>query len=402
MLDEKHDRLDSDLSGAHVDTLAVRAGQYRTMETEHGEPIFTTSSYVFRSAADAAARFSGEEPGNVYSRYTNPTVRTLEERMAALEGAEQAVAMATGMAAILGVCMAFLESGDRVVVSRSVFGTTTTIFSRYLKRFGVETTFVDLTDMAGWQQAVNEDTAMLFVETPSNPLSEVADLQQLSALAKANAAMLVVDNTFCTPALQRPMELGADIVVYSATKYLDGQGRCMGGLVVGNSEHMKEMVGYLRAAGPTLSPFNAWIILKGLETLRLRMQAHCDAAHQLALWLQTQPKVDRVYYSGLPGHPQHQLASEQQRGFGGVVSFEVSGGKEEAWRFIDATRMISITANLGDTKTTITHPATTTHGRLSQEERDRAGIQDNLIRVAAGLESVADLIADLERGLEAV
>ncbi|RRJ84916.1 O-succinylhomoserine sulfhydrylase [Aestuariirhabdus litorea] len=402
MAADNNDRLDSDLTGARLDTLAVRAGQYRTMETEHGEPIFTTSSYVFRSAADAAARFSGEEPGNVYSRYTNPTVRTLEERMAALEGAEQAVAMASGMAAILGVCMAFLEAGDHVVVSRSVFGTTTTIFSRYLKRFGVETTFVDLTDMAGWQAAVTEGTAMLFVETPSNPLSEVADLKQLASLAQAKGALLVVDNTFCTPILQRPLELGADIVVYSATKYLDGQGRCMGGLVLGRSEQMKEMVAYLRAAGPTLSPFNAWVILKGLETLRLRMLAHCDTAYQLALWLQDQPKVARVYYSGLSEHPQHALASEQQSGFGGVVSFEVKGGKEEAWRFIDATRMISITANLGDTKTTITHPATTTHGRLSQEERDRAGIRDSLIRVAAGLESLEDLKADLARGLAAV
>ncbi|MCL6414550.1 O-succinylhomoserine sulfhydrylase [Aestuariirhabdus sp. Z084] len=402
MAGSNDDRLDSDLEGAHLDTLAVRAGQLRTMETEHGEPIFTTSSYVFRSAADAAARFSGEDPGNVYSRYTNPTVRTLEERMAALEGAEQAVAMASGMAGILGVCMALLTSGDHVVVSRSVFGTTTTIFTRYLKRFGVETTFVDLTDIAGWQQAMTARTAMLFVETPSNPLSEVADLKQLSQLARQHDAMLVVDNTFCTPILQRPMELGADIVVYSATKYLDGQGRCMGGLVVGRAEQMKEMVAYLRAAGPTLSPFNAWVILKGLETLRLRMQAHCDAAKQLALWLQQQPKVERVHYSGLPEHPQHELASQQQRGYGGVIAFEVAGAKAEAWRFIDATRMISITANLGDTKSTITHPATTTHGRLSQEERDRSGIRDNLIRVAVGLETVEDIIADLERGLAAV
>lgn len=402
MSSDTDERLNSDLDGVDMQTLAVRAGHLRTMETEHSEPIFLTSSYVFTSAADAAARFSGEEEGNVYSRYTNPTVRTLEERMAAMEGAEQAVGMASGMAAILGVCMSLLEAGDHVVVSRSVFGTTTTVFSRYLKRFGVNTSFVDLTDFSGWQGAVTPRTKMLFAETPSNPLSEVADLRQLSQLAKSNNAFLVVDNTFCTPVLQKPIEFGADIVVHSATKYLDGQGRCMGGIVLGRSEQMKEVVAYLRATGPTLSPFNAWLILKGLETLKLRMDAHCQGAHQLAEWLLQRPKVDAVHYSGLAHHPQHALASEQQNGFGGVLSFEVSGGKAAAWRFIDATRMISITANLGDAKSTITHPATTTHGRLSQEDRDLAGIKDNLIRVAVGLESVDDLMVDLQRGLAAV
>ena len=395
-------RLDSDLEGAAFDTLAVRAGQRRTPEGEHGEAMFLTSSYVFRTAADAAARFAGEVPGNVYSRYTNPTVRTFEERIAALEGAEQAVATASGMSAILAIAMSLCSAGDHVLVSRSVFGSTISLFEKYLKRFGVEVDYPALSDLAGWEAAIKPNTRLLFVESPSNPLAELVDIAALAEIAHARGVLLVVDNCFCTPALQQPLKLGADIVMHSATKFIDGQGRTMGGVVAGRSEHMKEVVGFLRTAGPTLSPFNAWMFLKGLETLRVRMQAHCASALELAQWLEGQPGVERVYYAGLPSHPQHELARRQQSAFGAVVSFEVKGGKEAAWRFIDATRMISITTNLGDTKTTIAHPATTSHGRLSPQERANAGIGDNLIRLAIGLEDVADIKADLERGLAAL
>lgn len=398
MLDDEQDPL----SGAGIDTLAIRAGIRRGPEGEHAEPIYTTSSYVFRNAAEAAARFAGEQPGNVYSRYTNPTVRSFEERIAALEGAEAAVATASGMAAILSTCMALLKSGDHVVCSRDVFGTTSNLFGRYLARFGIEVDFVPLLDESAWRRAIRPRTALLFVETPSNPLCEVADIAALAALAKEAGALLVVDNCFCTPALQRPLELGADIVVHSATKYLDGQGRCVGGAVVGRREHMAEVLGFLRTCGPTMSPFNAWVFLKGLETLRLRMEAHSRSALDLALWLQQQPAVERVYYAGLPDHPGHALAARQQRAFGGVLSFQVRGGREAAWRCIDATRILSLTANLGDAKSTIVHPATTTHGRLTPEQRQAAGIADNLIRVAVGLEDVEDLRADLRRGLQAV
>lgn len=395
-------RLDSDLTGAGMDTLAVRAGQQRSPEGEHGEALFLTSSYVFRSAADAAARFAGDTPGNVYSRYTNPTVRAFEQRIAAMEGAEQAVATASGMSAIMATVMSLCSAGDHVLVSRSVFGATVSLFEKYFKRFGVEVDYVPLTDFAAWEGAFKANTKLVFVESPSNPLAELVDIAALAQLCHANGALLAVDNCFCTPVLQQPLALGADIVIHSATKYIDGQGRCMGGVVAGRSEQMKELVGFLRTAGPTLSPFNAWVFLKGLETLRLRMQAHCASAQQLAEWLEQQPGIEKVHYAGLASHPQHELAKRQQKAFGAVVSFEVSGGKEGAWRFIDATRLISITANLGDSKTTITHPGSTTHGRLSAEDRANAGIRDSLIRIAVGLEDVADLKADLARGLSAL
>ncbi|MBP8262434.1 MAG: O-succinylhomoserine sulfhydrylase [Pseudomonas sp.] len=395
-------RLDSDLHGVGFDTLAVRAGQRRTPEGEHGEALFTSSSYVFRSAAEAAAVFAGEQPGNVYSRYTNPTVRTFEERIAALEGAEQAVATASGMAAILAMVMSLCSAGDHVLVSRSVFGATVSLFDKYFKRFGVQVDYVPLTDLQAWRDALRDNTRLLFVESPSNPLAELVDIAALAEIAHAGGAWLAVDNCFCTPVLQKPLALGADIVIHSATKFIDGQGRCLGGVVAGRAEQMKEVVGFLRTAGPTLSPFNAWVFLKGLETLRLRMQAHCAAAQQLAEWLEQQPQVEHVYYAGLPSHPQHALACRQQTGFGAVVSFEVRGGKAAAWRCVDATRMISITANLGDSKTTITHPASTTHGRLSAEDRQRAGISDGLLRIAVGLEDISDIKADLARGLAQV
>ncbi len=390
------------LAAAALDTRAVRSGQRRSAEGEHSEPIFTTSSYVFASAAEAAARFSGEQAGNVYSRYTNPTVRTFEERIAALEGAEMGVATASGMAAILSTCMALLKAGDHIVCSRSVFGTTTVLLTKFLAKVGIRTTFVDLVDPKAWQAAICADTRLLFLETPSNPLSEIADIRALADLAHQHNSLLVVDNCFCTPALQLPLALGADIVVHSATKYLDGQGRCVGGAVVGRREHMDEVLGFIRTAGPSMSPFNAWVFLKGLETLRLRMMAHSASALSLAQWLQAQPNIAKVYYSGLEDHPQHALAAAQQKAFGGVMAFEVRGDMAAAWRFIDATRLVSITANLGDAKTTIVHPATTTHGRLSPEQRAEAGISDSLIRVAVGLEDIDDLRADLQRGLDAV
>lgn len=393
---------DDPLAEAGLDTLAIRAGIHRTAEGEHSEPIFTTSSYVFASAADAAARFSGESPGNVYSRYTNPTVRSFEERLAALEGGEAAVGTASGMAAILSTCMALLSAGDHVICSRDVFGTTTNLFARYMAKFGVAVDFVPLLALDEWQAAMRPETKLLYVETPSNPLCEVADITKLAAVAHAGGALLVVDNCFCTPALQRPLALGADIVIHSATKYLDGQGRCVGGAVVGSRALMNEIVVFLRTCGPTMSAFNAWVFLKGLETLRLRMEAHSRSALELALWLQQQPQVRKVYYAGLPDSPGHALASAQQRAFGGVLSFEVEGGRDGAWRCIDATRILSLTANLGDAKTTIVHPGTTTHGRLTPAQRAEAGISDSLIRIAVGLEDVADLRADLQRGLNAV
>ncbi len=385
------------------DTRAVRAGQRRTSEGEQGEPIFTTSSFAFTSAAQAAARFGGEEPGNIYSRFTNPTVRTFEQRLAALEGGESCVATASGMSAILSTCMGLLRQGDHIVSSRSVFGTTTVLFNNYLARFGVDTTFVPLTDLDAWATAIRPHTRMLFLETPSNPLTEVADIRALAELAHAHDCLLVVDNCFCTPALQRPLELGADVVVHSATKYLDGQGRCLGGAVVGDAERVgKEVYGFLRSAGPSMSPFNAWVFLKGLETLALRMQAHSANTLALAQWLDAHPTVSRVHYPGLAQHPQHALAERQQQGFGGVLSFEVAGGREAAWRVVDATRMLSITANLGDTKSTITHPASTTHGRLSVDQKAEAGIGEGLLRISVGLEAVADIEQDLARGLDAL
>ncbi|MCW8926584.1 MAG: O-succinylhomoserine sulfhydrylase [Xanthomonadales bacterium] len=382
------------------DTLAVRAGQVRSSEGEHSEAIFTTSSYVFDSAAAAAARFAGDEPGNIYSRFTNPTVRTFEERLAALEGAEACVATASGMSAILSTCLGLLKTGDHIVSSRSVFGSTTVLFTDYMAKLGIETSFVNLADFSNWESAIRPETRLLFLETPSNPLTEIADISKLAELAHLNGCLLVVDNCFCTPALQQPIRHGADIVVHSATKFLDGQGRCVGGAVLGARDIVGEDVfGFLKTAGPTMSPFNAWVFMKGLETLKLRMQAHSTNALALAQWLEQQDAVKRVYYPGLESHAQHVLAKTQQSGFGGLLSFELKGGKDAGWRLIDATRLVSITANLGDTRTTITHPATTTHNRLTDEQRQQAGIDDGLIRVAVGLEDVEDLKTDLARGM---
>jgi len=383
-----------------LETLAVRAGQVRSAEGEHSEPIFPTSSFVFPSAAEAAARFSGETPGNIYSRFTNPTVRTFEQRLAALEGGDSCVATSSGMSAILTTCIALLQSGDHIVSSRSVFGTTVVLFNKYLQPFGVDTSFVDLTDIEAWKAAIKPETKILFLETPSNPLTEVADLKALADLAHENDCLLVVDNCLCTPILQQPLKFGADIVIHSATKYIDGQGRAMGGAVVGNKELVGEKVfGFLRTAGPTLSPFNAWVFLKGLETLSLRMKAHSENALELARFLEQHASVNKVYYSGLESHPQYDLAREQQFAGSGVLSFEVKGGKEAAWELVDATKLLSITANLGDAKSTITHPATTTHGRLTDEEKLKAGIRDGLIRVSVGLESIDDIKEDIARGL---
>lgn len=401
MTDKTEERRQA-LAEAEIDTLAIRTGHVRTPEGEHSEPIFATSSYVFDSAAEAAARFSGELAGNVYSRYTNPTVHTFEQRIAALEGAEAAVATASGMAAILSTCMALLKAGDHIVCSRAVFGSTTVLLSKYMQRFGITTSFVDAADIAQWQQALTDDTRLLLLETPSNPLAEIADIGALARIAQTHGAYLAVDNCFCTPALQKPLDFGADIIIHSATKYLDGQGRCLGGVVLGRQELMEEVLGFVRAGGPSMAPFNAWVFLKGLETLRLRMHAHSANALELAQWLQSQQGIEKVFYSGLPDHPQHELASRQQSAYGGVLSFRVAGDQQAAWRFIDATRLMSLTANLGDAKTTIVHPATTTHGRLSAEEKQASGITENLIRVAVGLEAVADLQSDLQRGLNAL
>ena len=383
-----------------METLGIRVGHHRTNENEHSEPIFATSSFVFANAAEAAARFSGESAGNIYSRFTNPTVRAFEERLAAMEGGESCVATASGMSAILTTCMGLLKHGDHIVSSRSIFGSTTMLFDKYLTRFGITTDYAALSDIDDWQRKITPQTRMLFVETPSNPLIELGDIRALAELAHANDCLLVVDNCFCTPVLQRPLALGADIVIHSATKYLDGQGRAVGGAVVGDAKRVGEDVfGVLRTAGPTMSPFSAWIFLKGLETLSLRMQAHSATAGRLADWLSEQPGVSHVYYPGLVSHPQHALAQVQQKRPGGIVAFDVDGGREAAWRVVDATRMLSITANLGDAKTTITHPASTTHGRLDAQQRAAAGIGEGLIRVAAGLEDFADIRDDLARGL---
>lgn len=380
-------------------TIATRGGYQRTHENEQSEALFLTSSYVFESAEMAAQSFSDEVDGNIYSRYTNPTVRTFEQRLAALEGGEQCVATSSGMAATLSVIMGLLKSGDHIVCSRDVFGSTRVMMDKYITKFGVDVSYVALADLSAWQNAIQPNTRMLFCETPSNPLAEIADLEALSELAKKAQALLVVDNCFCTPVLQKPLQWGADIVVHSATKYIDGQGRALGGALVGSTQLMEQVQGFLRAAGPTMSAFNAWLFLKGLETLQLRMQAHSANAAALAQWLLAHPKVSHVYYSGLPDHPGHKLAKKQQSDFGGVLSFTVDGGREAAWRVIDATQMLSLTANLGDTKTTIVHPATTTHGRLSDDERAEAGIEQGLIRVAVGLEDLTDIQNDLELGL---
>lgn len=382
-------------------TRAVRSGQTRTSEREHAEPIFPTSSFMYDSAEQAAACFAGDEAGNIYSRFTNPTVRTFEQRLASLEQGESCVATASGMSAILATFMGLFAAGDHIVSSRSIFGTTRVLFDKYLNRFGLQTDYVPLTDLSAWEAAIKPNTKALFLETPSNPLNEIADIASLSALAKQHGCLLIVDNCFCTPALQQPLLLGADIVVHSATKYIDGQGRCIGGAVVGDAQRVgEEIYGFLRSAGPTMSTFNAWVFLKGLETLDLRMKAHSASANQLAHWLQQQPQISQVFYAGLASHPGHQLAKQQQSGFGGIIAFEVKGGQAAAWKVINAAQFISITANLGDTKSTITHPATTTHGRLSAEARAESGISDGMLRLSVGLENVEDIQADLQRGLD--
>jgi len=382
-----------------LETLAVRAGTVRSQFNEHSEAMFLTSSFVFANAAEAAARFKGEQPGPIYARFTNPTVQMMEARLAALEGAERCVAFASGMASILATVMGLMRAGEHVIASRSIFGSTVQLFTNILGRFGIETTYVSPTDPAEWRAAVKPNTKLFFVESPSNPLTEVSDIRALADIAHEAGAWLAVDNCFCSPALQQPLKLGADIVIHSATKYLDGQGRVLGGAVLGSQALMEGVYTFLRTAGPTLSAFNAWVILKGMETLSLRMEAHSKNALALAQWLEAQPQVSRVWYPGLPSHPQHRLAMAQQKTGGGIVAFELKGGQAAAWKLIDATKLLSITANLGDTKTTITHPATTTHSRMTAEQRAAAGIGDGLVRIAVGLESVADIQADLARGL---
>tara|TARA_R110002074_G_scaffold170006_1_gene332211 strand:+ start:45604 stop:46794 length:1191 start_codon:yes stop_codon:yes gene_type:complete len=389
-----------DWNNYSIETQGIRAGQHRTAEGEHSDPIFPTSSYIFNSAEEAADRFSGKSKGNIYSRFTNPTVNAFERRLAVMEGAERAMATASGMAAINCVCMGLLSAGDHVVCSQSVFGNTALMFKNIMAKFAVETTFVALDDMAQWQAAIRPNTRFLFVETPSNPLGTLVDIRQLADLAHANGSLLIVDNVYCTPVLQKPLSLGADLVVHSATKYLDGQGRCIGGAVAGNNALIEEKIyPVLRTCGPSMSPFNAWVFHKGLETLALRMEKHCQNALLIAQWLEQHPAVENVYYTGLSSHPQHDLAKQQQSGFGGIVSFDIKGGKQNAWKVIDATEMISITANLGDVKSMITHPSTTTHGRLTEEERAKAGITESLVRLGVGLENPDDIKVDLERGL---
>ena len=381
-------------------TLGIRAAEPRTGEREHSAALHLTSSFVFDSAAQAAAVFTGQEPGNIYSRFTNPTVNAFEKRLAAMEGADSCVATASGMAAIMSMLLALLKSGDHLVVAQTLFGSTINLLNNVFSRFGVSSTYVDPADIGAWSAAIRPNTRLLFVETPNNPLTDIADIRTIADVAHAAGALLAVDNCFLTPVLQKPLQLGADLVIHSATKYLDGQGRCVGGAVLGDAERVgKDVFGFMRTAGPCMSPFNAWVFLKGLETLGLRMRAHCEAAQKLAEWLQRQPAIERVYYPGLPDHPQHELAKRQQKGFGGIVAFEVRGGREAAWKVIDAVKMISITANLGDTRSTITHPASTTHGRISAEARQAASIGESLVRVAVGLEDIDDIIADLARGL---
>jgi O-succinylhomoserine sulfhydrylase len=382
-------------------TLGVRACEPRTENREHSAALSLTSSYVYGSAAQAAAVFSGAEPGYIYSRFTNPTTEAFEQRLAAMEGGASCVATASGMAAILSLCLALLKHGDHIVTSNGLFGSTIGLFNNVLGKFGVTVSYVGQTDLAGWEQAIRPETRLLFVETPTNPLVEIADIGALAEIAHRHGALLCVDNCFLTPVLQQPLKLGADFVIHSATKYIDGQGRCVGGAIVGDAERVgKDVFGFLRTAGPCMSPFNAWVFLKGLETLSVRMKAHCENARGLAEWLSEQPTVKQVFYPGLVTHPQHELARRQQSGFGGVLAFEVEGGRDAAWRVIDSTRLISITANLGDTRTTITHPATTTHARITAEARAAAGISEGLLRVAVGLEDLKDLTADLARGLK--
>ena len=381
------------------DTLAIRAGHERSQYGEHSEALYLTSSFVFPSAAQAAALFAGEVEGFTYSRFTNPTVTLFQDRLAALEGAEACIATASGMSAILATALALLQSGDHIVAARGIFGASQALFGAILPKFGINTTFVVGCDPASFKAAIQPNTKLVFIETPSNPLTEVHDIAALAELSHAVGALLVVDNCFCTPALQRPIELGADLVIHSATKHLDGQGRVMGGAVCGTKAPVEEVFKFMRTAGPSLSPFNAWVLLKGLETLKLRMQAHSANALELARRLEKRPAIERVFYPGLPSHPQHALAQRQQSAGGAIVSFEVRGGREAAWRVVDHCQLLSITSNLGDVKTTITHPATTTHGRVAPEARAEAGITENLVRVAVGLEAIDDIEADLLRGL---
>ena len=385
-----------------LETLAVRAGQERSQFNEHAEAMFLTSSYVFDSAAQAAARFSGEEVGNVYSRFTNPTVAAFQERLAVMEGAEACVATASGMSAILSALMALCSAGDHVVASAGLFGATQQLLGTIMPRFGVQASFVAATKVGDWEAAIRPETKLFFLETPSNPLTEIADIAALAKVAHARGILLVVDNCFCTPILQRPLDLGADLVVHSATKFLDGQGRVLGGAVCGAKKLTEEVLKFLRTAGPTLSAFNAWVLLKGLETLKIRLEAESAGALQLARWLEAHPKVARVYYPGLESHPQYELAKRQQKSGGAIVAFEVEGGRENAWKVIDSCRLFSITANLGDTKSTLTHPASTTHGRITPEQRATAGITDGLLRIAVGLEAVVDLQNDLNIGLSLI
>ncbi|MFN3073746.1 O-succinylhomoserine sulfhydrylase [Acinetobacter sp. TY2] len=393
----QHDEIEYQL-----DTLAIRTGHDRTFEGEHSEPIFLTSSFVCENAADAAAKFSGEIAGNTYSRYTNPTVQAFEKRLAVLDGAERAVATSSGMAAVHAICLAYLKAGDHVICSRAVFGSIISLFEKYVVKFGVDVTFVELENLDAWKQAVRPNTKLLFIETPSNPLAQVGDMQAIADIAHANDALFAVDNTFCTSILQQPIKFGADLIIYSSTKYIDGQGRALGGAVVGKDKLVEEINGVIRTLGNSMSPFNAWIFLKGLETLSLRMKAHCIGAQKLAEWLDQHEKVEKVYYAGLPNHEGHELAKKQQSGFGGVVSFIVKGERTAAWTVIDNTRFLSITSNLGDVKSTITHPATTSHGRMSAEAKQAAGIVDGLIRISVGLEDIDDIIRDIKRGLDLI
>jgi O-succinylhomoserine sulfhydrylase len=390
---------DSDPANYRPETLAVRAGQQRSQFGEHSEALYLTSSFVFESAGQAAKRFSGEEEGNVYARFSNPTVTMFEDRLAALEGAENCVATASGMSAIMAAVLAHLKNGDHIVASNGLFGATVQLFSNILSRTGITTSFVPQTDPAAWQAAIRPETKMFFLETPSNPLTEIADIRALTAVAHAHGILVAVDNCFCSPILQRPLELGADLVIHSATKFLDGQGRVLGGAVCGSKKLTEDVFKYLRTAGPTLSAFNAWVLLKGMETLKLRVEAQSAGAARVAAWLEAHPKVARVFYPGLPSHPQYELAKTQQASGGAIVSFEIKGAREQAWQVVDNCQLLSITANLGDTKTTITHPASTTHGRISPEARAAAGISEGLLRIAVGLEAVEDLVADLDRGL---
>ena len=390
------------LKDAGFETLAIREGLTPGFEQEHSDPIYATSSFVFKSAEQAAATFSGERDGNTYSRFSNPTVSVFERRLAALEGGEEGVATSSGMAAILTLCLTVLRAGDHVICSRNVFGSTVGLFSNILTKLGISATFVALRELDDWRQAVAPNTKLFFCETPSNPLCEVGNIREIANIAHDSGAILAVDNCFCTPALQRPLSLGADVVMHSATKYLDGQGRVLGGALVGSEELMAEARGFVRVCGPSMSPFNAWIFSKGLETLQLRMDAHSQRAQALAEWLETHPGVKKVNYCGLASHPDHALAASQQSAFGGVLSFEVDGGRDRAWTFINAVLLMSLTANLGDVKTTVCHPASTTHGRLTDEQKQQGGITEGLIRIAVGLEDLEDLKRDCERGFAAI